>query len=104
MMLTVAAVVHDASHTALRDVFQDLASGGDLLGFPRIGDRQRHPDGVADAPADELLEGDAGLDDAVRRQSRLGDAEVERNVRPLRANRLLTSMTLAGSESLSETQ
>ncbi len=46
-----------------------------LRGF---GSGQRDSHGIADSLREELLEGDAGLDDAVRRQPGLGDAEVER--------------------------
>ena len=50
--------------------------------FPGVRQGERHPDGVADAAADELLEGDPGLDDALRGHAGLGDAEVERHVGP----------------------
>ena len=48
-----------------------------LRGF---GQGEAHAQGVADAAREELLEGHARLDDALGRDARLGDAEVERHV------------------------
>ena len=63
------------------DVVEDLSSDRDLVAFALERKCQRDPDRVTDAPRDELLECNPRLDDAVRRHSRLGYAEMERDVR-----------------------
>ena len=47
-----------------------LMADGDLLVLALVGQRQRDADGVADLLREQLLEGDARLDDAVGRQTR----------------------------------
>ena len=44
---------------------------------------ERDADGVAEAAADQLLEGDARLDDTVGREAGFRDAEMQRHVGPL---------------------
>ena len=83
MMLSVSRpIVDDAADPAGGDVGQNLPAGGDLFALARVGHGERDADRVADAAADELLEGDPRLDDAVGRQARLGHAQVQRHVGP----------------------
>ena len=58
----------------------------DLFVLALVGQRERDADRVADFLREQLLECDPGLDDAVGRQPRLGDSEMERNVGAARAN------------------
>ena len=76
------AEIDDAAHASGRDVGQNLPPGGDLFALASVGHRERDADRVADAAADELLEGDARFDDAVRRHAGFGDAQVQRHIRP----------------------
>src|SRR5690606_16445707 len=72
----VEAEVDHAADTAGGDVGKDVAARGDFLTFAVIRHGQRHADRVADAAADQLLEGDPRLDDTVRRHARLSHAQV----------------------------
>src|SRR6185369_3847119 len=74
------AVVDHAADAAGGNVGQDLTAGGDLFGLAVVGNSQGNADRVADAAADKLLEGDAGFDNAVRRQAGFGDAQMQRDV------------------------
>ena len=51
-----------------------------LLVLARVGQRQADAQRVADAAREQLLEGHARLEDALRRDAGLGDAEVQRHV------------------------
>ena len=64
--------MHHGADPAGADVGENLAAGDDFLVFPVVGQGERHPDGVADAVADQLLEGDARLFDSHGRHARLG--------------------------------
>ena len=80
----VHAVLLETGHgaeTARGDVREDGAADRNLLAFAFEGEGQRDADGVADPLGDELLEGDPGLDDPIRRHPRLGHAEVQRHLR-----------------------
>jgi hypothetical protein len=74
-------VRRDGAEPAVRDVVQYLAADLDLAAFLLERHRQRHPQRVADASREELLERDARLDDAVGRHPGLGHTEVQRHVR-----------------------
>ena len=77
---------------------------GDLVAFVLEGQRERDADRVADAAGDELLEGDARLDDAVRRHARPPvTPRCSGTSGRAAAKRMFASMTLFGSESFSET-
>lgn len=76
----VEAEIDEAANASGGDVVKDLAARFDLLGFAGIRDGEGDAEGVPDAFADELLEGDAGLDDSVGRETGFGDAEVKGDV------------------------
>ena len=76
-------VIDDAPHAAGRDVGENLPARRDLLAFAGVGHGERNADRVADPAADELLERDPRLDDAVGRQPGLGHAQVQRHIGPL---------------------
>src|SRR5690349_4741475 len=63
-----------------RDVLDYLMADGDLFVLALVGQRERDADGIAEVLREQFLERDAGLDDPVGRQSRLGHSEMERNV------------------------
>ena len=64
------------------DVVENLPAGGDFLRLAIVRHGERHADRVADAAADELLERDPRLDDAVGRQAGFGHAQMQRHIRP----------------------
>ena len=78
----VGVVMNHAAHATRRDVGEYLTPFPDFLALAGVGQGQRNADGVADAAAEQLFKGNAGLDHPVGRQSGFGHAKVERHVRP----------------------
>ena len=76
------AEVRHRDEAAGRDVVDNLVADEDFLVLALVGQRQRDANRVADALREQLLERDPRLDDAVGRQSRLGDAQMQRHVGP----------------------
>jgi len=66
----------DRTHAPGGDLGQNLPADDNLLGLLRVRHCQGNTNRIADPAADQLLESNPRLDDAVRRDSRLGNPQV----------------------------
>ena len=78
------AIVFLAQQPAGGHVGQNLPARENFFVFPRDRHRERNPQRIADSRRKKLLEGQPGFQNSLGRHARLGHAQMQRHVGPLR--------------------